>query len=488
MEFIEISASQPADGGTKAPRGISRSFYDAKSYAIGPVLDYAQTDVVRGQDAKIDVEVPDLPPNADIELCTVELFVSDADTAPSPQHTGVKITKQGDAGASGDFSVEVAQSTRPSNVRVLLGDGLLWSSGGPLTESTYALPDASDALNAFLDNSRATVPLKTLPFVVQSDSSGKVGLRISNLQFSQVKTQTWPNPLDRTTRNDRTSSMTYGAIVRVPLDALIDQPTLPVKVSSLSIDVDGKCDPDRLLGHVDAHDGREFATVSTDYSIAQAFTLSGAGSVLHSPVKCTGVAACVTVGGPAELYAEIQSDSSGAPGAGAPLAKGTVSVAPVKAGDQSTPWSLVKFTSPVSLEVDMPYWLVLKAVQGAFELALVIASSISATPFSRQRVCVSRSSQIWKDLSRDQTSAKVALAGVVYLPAKDDQTAAAQLVISGEPQTDVEISAAVDPTQKAQTVKCPVTQTDWRRVTLELRCYAAGTLHLANVIQRFRVG
>ncbi|MDR5748850.1 hypothetical protein QCE73_37355 [Caballeronia sp. LZ029] len=478
--------------GLKAMRGTSSSFYQVSQYELFSILGVADTPVAAGKVAHVDVAIDGLPPNADVESCLVELYVDDADGALPPRTTGVSITKKNDADASGDFSVKIAQPTRPSNLRVTLGDATVWTSGGPLTDSIYELPDAADALNAFLDKQTgATRPLKTLSFDVHSDTSGKIGLRITSLTFSQVKTQMWPNPLDGTVRNDRSSEVGFGAIVRLPLDPLIDVSTVPVKLDQLTLDADGKIDSDRLLGQVETHDGREFATVSTDYSIAQEFTLIGnKGTMLHSPVKCSGVAACVIADAEAELYAEIQGDNDGAPASGIPLGKGTAAVAPAIPNVNTPPWALVRFAATVSLDVDKPYWLVLKAVQGSMELALVGTPTAGAAPnaFSRQRLSVSRASQVWKPFGRDDAAASVALAGVIYVPTSDDQTAAAQVAISGTPQQDRLLLEAVDPAPKPRTFVLKTADVDWRQATLEVHCYATGTLHIANVIQRFKVG
>jgi hypothetical protein len=488
MGLVEVA--NMAASGAKAPRGTAGAFYAVDRYDFAALMG-ADTEVVRGKDAKIDVAIADLPPNADVQSCVMELYSTDADSAPDAQTTGVSIEKKGDTTASGNFTVAVSQPVRASNVRVMLGEELVWTTGGPLTELSYSLPDASAAVNAFLDKQKgATAPFKTLPFIVKSDTSGKVGLRVVSLSFSQVKTQSWPNPLDKSVRNDRTHEVGFGAVVSLSLDPLIDRPEVAVGLKAISFDLDGKFDSDRLLAQVEVHDGREFATVNTEYSIAQAFTLLGQqGSMLHSPVNCTGVAACVSVDAAAELYAEIQGDENGAPAAGTPLGNGTVSVTPPAAGAEAIPWVAVKFSSAIQLDVDKSYWLVLKAVQGSADVALIAATGTEAgaEAFARDRLCVSRASLVWKDFTRDASSGRVAMAGVVYKPAKDDQTAAAKVVMSGAPQSDLAMLAAVDPVTKTQTYSYDIADADWRRTLLELRCYASGTLHVANVVQRFRL-
>jgi hypothetical protein len=480
-----------AGSNAKAVRGIGSAYFGVPVYSILPELLLANTELAAGQDTPVAVSIPDLPPNADIDSCIIDLYVDDSSSTAPSQHTAVAITKQGDSNASGNFGVDVAQPSRPTNLKLLLGDTTVWTQAGTLNQSRYTLPEAKDALNAYLEKQKATSPLQKLAFVAHSDSPGRVGLSVK-LDYVQIKTQSWPNPLDKTTRIDRNLPLSFGAIVRVSLDPLIDQTSVAVKLESLSTDLDGKFGPDRLLAHLDAHDGRQFATIDTDYSLAQAFQLTGTTpdgrQILHSPVNCTGISCLVDSQDKSELYAEIQPDGAGFPGSGAPLAKGTVSITPARPDGQPLPWAFVKFAAPVKLDTDSPYWLVLKAVQGSLTVALAeVADPPGAAPLSAGRLCVSRSSQLWKDMFRSNSDPQVAsLTGVVYLPGKDDQTAALQIVTSGAPQ-GLTLSTAADPTQKPQTVQQSTQNADWRQVTLEVRSYAAGTLHLANVIQRFRV-
>jgi hypothetical protein len=481
----------------KAVRGIASQSAFLLPGVLASAVARADTPVQPGKDTQINLQIPPLPRNADVDSCKAVLAVGDAGDPPATDHSGVKISKKGGDSSqdpSGTYSIEMDQPTRPKNVRVLLGGVVVWTNGGVLTADSYELPDLKDALNKFLDQQQGTAPLTQLPFTVQSDSIGMVGLR-AEVKAVQVKTQSWPNVLDKTTRTDRNLPLTFGAIVRLPLDPLLDPPARTVQVESLALDADGKFDADRLLGEVEMHDGQRFATVSADYSVAQAFTLPGAaantaagGRSLQSPVHCTGLACYVEVDGNAELYGEIQSDDNGFPGSGDPLAKGTLKIAPAKADDQPTPWAFLKFGATANLATDTPYWFVLKASQGNMRLGLADSSGDGSGPLARDRVCVSRSGQIWKEMFRVDSILKVAvMIGAVYTPGKDDQTAAVRIVVSGAPAPADTISAAVDPAQKPATVRLAVGNANWWQAVLEVRSYAKGALHLSNVMQRFIV-
>ncbi len=77
--------------------------------------------------------------------------------------------------------------------------------------------------------------------------------------------------------------------------------------------------------------------------------------------------------------------------------------------------------------------------------------------------------------------------GIVYLPGADDRIAATTLVFGGKPEDSAPVSIGIDPESKPQTLRLSMSDDprDWRQSVLEIRSYGKGTLHVANVIQRF---
>jgi hypothetical protein len=500
MSFFDVKL--PSFGEVKDQRGLA---VGASSIA-GPYLVDVPIDFFRdyhavqpGKEITFAVAVDALPPNANMTKVVVTLHAADADGAPDQNNTGVSITKNGKPNdpASGSFQVAVNQPVRPSNVQLKLAGGdPIWTFGGVLTAMTYNLPDFARQLNAYLDKAQAAAksatPLTSLSFVCKSDTAGKVGLAITHLEYSQVKTQAWPNPLDHTTRVDRNLSLAFGTVERLPLDALTDQNDRPVELLSLKLDLSGQFGPDRLLGDVATHDGHQFATISSDYSVAQSFTLSG--DLIKGPRRCTGITCFFTADDKAELYVELQPDANGYPGADAPLAKANLSFAPPDKKDATQPWTFAKLVAPVELKTGLVYWVVVKGVRGSARLGLQAApgsppgSDARPQPVVWRKAYVNRGGMIWKSLFHvDPIPSIIALLGVVYLPGKDDQTAAVEIAVTGLPTAGVPLQRTVDPGRAPQTIALDPQSSNWNTSLLELRSHAEGTLTIANVIREYRL-
>lgn len=494
--MIPLSIKLPAVGSVKAPRGMTGDVvfgvinYDLT--AVGAVaLFLTPIDVVPGKETTAPVTITPLPPNASIERIVARLAVNDADSSPAQAAVGVSIEKNNDAKdpASGSFQIAVDEPVRPRNVQLKLKDGdVFWSFGGVLTEASYDLPDFASALNAYLDTAQFDAAVTELPLVIKSDAPGKVGIDITELTYSQVKTQAWANPLDGTTRVDRNVAVDFGTVEQVPLDALTEQAGRVVQLRSLRMDVGGRFGPDRLLGEIEPHDGRQFATISADYTLAQSFIVSG--KLIPGPRSCTGIT-CFFVGGDkAELYVELQKDANGYPAADPPLAKASLMFTPPEKSGHM-PWTFARFSAPAELRTDIPYWVVIKGVRGAVRLGLQVTSNgdDSALPVLRNTMYINRGGQLWKSMFRPTPVPRiVAMCGVVYQPGSDDQTAAVQISATGAPESSDPVGERIDPDKAPRTISLNVKpDVGWNHLLLEVRSNAQGTLSIANVIREYRL-
>lgn len=491
-----MTIKEPQLIAARATRGIGPGLMLGlvTDYTILVPLALARTEVTPGRETAVAVAIPPLPPNADIERATATLYVADATGAPGQITTGVSITRTAGSGddPSGSYSVAVDQPVRPSGAQLKLEGGApFWAAGGVLSEPSYELPDFAEALNAFLDGYGKAEPLTSLPFVISSASRGRVGLSVA-IVYSLVRTEDWQNELDGTTRVDRSLELAFGAVERLELRPLAGRAGQAVSLRRLSLDLGGQLGPERLLGPVEDHDGREHATVSADYAVAQRFTLSA--RLLPQGPRCSGITGLFTpydpdAPEPAELYLELQPDAGGSPAAGAPLAHAALTLAPAR-GPAPGGWSYAAFAEPVALAAGQAYWMVVKGVRGRCRLALLAPPADAGDrPLLRGPLAINRGGQVWKALGR--AAAPAALLSLVYLPAEDNQTAALQLVVSGAPQTAAPLVLPIDVGPEARTVSVPLSGVyagaDWNQARLEIRSSARGTLNIANIIRQYRL-
>lgn len=478
----------PSITGISVERGITDTFAFMPHYEITNTTFQPLVDVQPGKATPILVTITDapLPPNANVESVMAKVHVADAAGSPTQDKIGVNITG---GEAPGQYTVAVDQPVRPRNVQLQLQDGeVFWTSGGVLSAVSYDLPDFATALNTYLDTANVTAPLTELPFLLTSDTPGKVGIEIISLHYSQVKTQTWSNPLDGTLRVDRNLALSFGTVEPLVLDPLTEQIGQAVQLQALRMDVGGQFGPDRLLGSIEIHDGRQLATISSDYALAQGFTLSS--TLVKSPCRCTGITCFFTAADKAELYVELQKDANGYPASDAPMAQANLTFTPPDRPDEPQPWTFAKFATPVELQTGIGYWIVVKGVRGQVHLGLqaIPQGDEETLPVRRDTLYINRGGQIWKSLFRTTPVPPiVALLGVVYLPGSDDQTAAIQLTVTGAPAGGTPVSQRIDPGREPQTIHLPTAEANWNRVVLEIRSQAAGTLSIANVIREYRL-
>jgi hypothetical protein len=417
------------------------------------------------------IKLPDIPGDANFTRITAAFLPVQGKSAPAQLSQTSKIKKNG--GSEETFDVSIAVPVTPTNITLRLEGGeVFWTFNNTLSEAYYDLPDLAEQVNLYLDRLTAQggkpQGALELAFLIEAGSAGEAKIGLYEIAYSRLKTASWLNPLDQTTRVDRNIELDFGDIHRLELERIQEMPGSPVVLREVRLDVGGEVGPERLLGQVVAHDQRAFAAISSDYSLAQEFTL---------PVKanCAGISGLFTPDGEAEVevYVEIQPDLNGAPAAGQPLAQGKLVLTPDPEGAANN-WSLARFNAPVALEAGKPYWCLVRGVQGRAWLALQEqeGSYLTATRFNR-------GGQFWKSAGA-AAQAALPLLRVVYLPDIDNQAAAVVLRLQG-----TNVSQATDPAPAAQGYALAAPPGLEGAVTLEIESHAQGSLSIANIIQEY---
>ena len=467
----------------KGGRGFS---YLDEVYAARPatftaaVLEVFPTGVVLkpGEETPVSVSI-DLPVNANVHKITARLEVVDDPSSSAAQQTTVSLKEGGD---SRTYQVGVDAVTGIRNVEIKLGQGdVFWQHSGALKAGSYQLPDFARELNTYLDQVKANEGKLALEFRVKADTGGRVKISIdAGVDYSLIQTQSWKNDLDSTFRVDRNMQLDFSAVERLSLDPINKAGNQRVSRSSIKLDVGGKFGAERLLGEAAAHDGKQLATISPDYSLAQSIML--VERLVKQPVHLTGITLLLQGEEAAEIYVEVQDDVNGTPASGTPLAKCNLSFAPAKPEARQS-WTFTRFEAPVELKVDRVYWVVVKGIRSIVRLALQPGPDSTNAPVLRGALMLNRGGQIWKSLSRASVSPILALLGLVYLPEIDNQTAGIQIAVEG-----TRAAQTLDPGPGAKTVSIDLTAESMDSATLVITSKAQGMLSIANVIQEYKLG
>jgi hypothetical protein len=426
-----------------------------------------------GEETTVAVPLPEgFPLNADLKKLNASIEITQGEDSEKATLTQTSTVKEG-TDAAKVYKVDIAVPALPRNLSVRLEGGeVFWTSSSTTNEGTFELPNFVEQANSYLDKLPVGTTEVALVFLVQSDGPGKVKITVDeeSLSYSAIQTQAWPNPLDDTIRLDRNLELDFGSVELLELDALAAGKTGTPSLTLISADVGGQFGKERLFTNVPTHNGKEFATISSEYALAQSLELSESILSTDKPLHAAGVAALFRVDDKLELYVELQPDSGGSPASGAPLAKSNLTLA---AGSE---WVFANFEQPVDLQLDTPYWIVFKGIQGKALLALGAPSEDYLA-----HVLVNRGGQLWKAINRRSPAATCALARLVYLPELDNQSAAIEIGIQGASSLE-----RLDPTPEARTISLQrAAGTPSRKAVIVIRSHARGTLTIANLIQEY---
>ncbi|HEX8853019.1 MAG TPA: hypothetical protein VF754_06005, partial [Pyrinomonadaceae bacterium] len=332
-----------------------------------------------GEEVPVTVAVQNVPLSVDIKHVKAAIEIVEGEAAePLTQSSTVK---EGDD--SRTFEVSVQQAALPRNVSVRLDGGEpFWSFGDVAVRGPYELPDFARHANDYLDTLPPETTSVSFKFLVKADGPGFVRISIERLDYSIIQTQSWSNPLDDTQRLDRTFEMDFGSLERVPLDPPLSRDTRAVSLSKITLRLGGEFGPERLLTNFAPHAGREFASISGNYSLAQSLRLTSSALGSAKAINCVGVAGLFLADAEgqkdAEIYVEMQRDEAGAPATKAPLSKSNLKVplpegsngGSVFAAHEYRQLLFARFEAPVELELETTYWIVVKGVQGRVRLGL----------------------------------------------------------------------------------------------------------------------
>ena len=425
-----------------------------------------------GEDTRVVVPLP-VPLNADIKTLKARIEVAASTAAPETLQQTSKVKEGTDNPKEYKVDIELPAVPRTLTVR-LEGGEVFWTSSTAVVAGSFELPDFVAEANTYLDSLPPGTRDAALVFLVKSDGPGRVKISVdeSSLTYSIIQTEAWPNPLDDTLRVDRNLQLEFGSVERIPLRELSGAAQHKLSLRKLTADVGGNFGPERLFTNVADHDGKQFATISGDYSLAQSLELTedmvGTNKALHA----AGVSLLLQVESKTELYVEMQADEGARPATKPALAKSNLAIDPEKG---TTQWFLARFDQPVDLSLDTRYWIVIKGIQGQALLALGGKSEAYL-----DAVLVNRGGQLWKPLSRRETVAGNALARLVYLPEIDNRSAAVEIGIEGVAQLQ-----RLDPQPEAQTIALDPPAAFRSAPVIVIKSHAAGTLTLANVIQEY---
>ncbi len=477
---MDIKEPVLASAGLKALRGLSGDAYSARldTFSVLIIPELGGVPLKAGEETPVVVDVPNLPPNANIHNITATLtatFGAVDGTSPGPATAAVSLTDG--AAAPRKIGLSVNGTAGKHSIQVRLNQGsVFWSQPAAIDSRSYTIPDFSPQVNTYLDKLQPAGGKVTLQFLVKSDADGHFQIAIgSDLSYSLLKTQSWTNALDATHRVDRTLNLTFNQIETLPIDPVSTPAGVSARISAIRLDAGGQFGPDRLLGAVEVHDGREFATVSPDFSLAQSVTPVKA--LLQKPIQCTGIAGYFQADDKAEFYLELQGDQTGFPASGAPLAKSSVAFVPADPNDPQ-PWTFAKFEKPAELKPDTPYWIVAKGVRGVARSGLTIggAGATGPVPVARGALLLNRGGQIWKNFAGPPSPPLQALLSLVYVPQPDNQTAAVEISVDGG------TGQRFDPQTVARTISFDGGNGS-PQLVIDSR--ALGSLTIANVIQEY---
>jgi hypothetical protein len=453
----------------KGARGLSGDAYAMRPGIFeiaAPALMLGYTPLKAGEETAVLVTLSDLPANADVKTLSASLHVLDDDSAVEAEKTTVAVKR--DKEPETKFQTSADPLTRPRNVELRLDKGdVFWSFGGTLVKESYDLPDFAEQVNAYLDKVKPAGDQLALKFLVKSDTKGQVKISIADKSLSRLQTQTWKNPLDETIRLDRNLQLDFGLYEEIVLDEISPQAGIKTSFSAIKMDVGGTLGAERLLGTVEEHNGCEFGTISSDYSLAQSF-------ILDTPIQCVGVTSLFTSEAEAELYVELQNDLNGSPASEAPLAKSNLTL-PGGEKNGKTPWTFAALENPTALSAAVRYWIVLKGVRGKTQLGLQAQTDGTYL----EKVLVNRGGQLWKGFDALTNARSVALLRLIYLPELDNQSAAVQIGIN---ETHWR---AFDPAAESTTLSFELNDASIRQAVIAIKSHARGVLTVANVIQEY---
>lgn len=455
--------------GEFAVAGIERAIVSVAGLAAN--LDGVE--IKPGEEAPVVVPLPELPRNADIKSLKAFIEIRKGTSAQTSSIKQKSVVKEGDQEKT--YDVDISLPELPMNVSVKLDGGeVFWSFAGREVEGERELADFTEQANDYLDRLSPNGGEVALKFLVKSDGPGNVKITVKDVEYSVIQTQSWPNPLDNTVRLDRNFQLDFGSIEKVTVDAFAGETKQPLSLSVVRADVGGEFGPERLLGGFEAHRGDEFATISSDYSLAQGFSVGK--EMMAKPIRCAGVTGAFQAEAEAEFYVEIQNDAGDFPASGAPLAKSNLTLSPGQ-GQESKQWAFARFEAPVDLNPETTYWVVVKGIRGKARLGLQVQPRSYL-----QRASVNRGGQLWKDLGRPPAPVAAAMLRLVYLPELDNQSAAVEISVEGASQR-------LDPKPEAQTLSLDLPEGRGAgEAVITIKSHARGTLSIANLIQEYAPG
>lgn len=452
---------------------------EAALAALGQMVAYsfgqsADTNLKPGEEVVLSVKVRDLPRSITVKSIVADLMIKPAQSAPgNPVVQSSTVTEEG--GQTRKFGVILTPPLSPSSVELRLqGGNTFWTfSNLQMMVGTHELSDFADDVNTHLDGIEGSDAVLT--FLVKADGPGTASIGVKSLDYTVIQTQTWAGDGGGAPRQDRDLRLNFGEMVTVNLDSPSGQIGDRHRLAVVNLDVRGEVGPERLLPPVIVPDGKQFGTISAEYSIAQEVFISADTFQGGKSIDVTGVTSSFLLDEEAQIHIGLHRDISGMPAETSPLTQAaSVMLSPdaIKPGAMT----FAPFERSVSIDAATRYWLVFKAVQGVVQFGLNQAPHPYLGVF-----LVNRGGQSWKP-TQGAASRYKTVTHLVYTPSPETQIPPIEILFS---DMTAPLTANVGGTAEAVHVNVPPVGPGGSGTTLTIRSRAKGALNVSNVTQEY---
>ncbi len=452
-----------------------RALYEKEKLAGSFIGESAETTLKPGEEVLLTVRLRDLPRSITVKSIMADIIIGPAQSAPGqPVTQSSTVTEKG--GQSRTLDVTMTPPLSPSSVEVRLqGGNTFWTFGNlQMMVGTHELSDFADHVNTHLDGIEGSDAVLT--FLVKADGPGTARIRVKSLDYTVIQTQTWPGDGGGTARQDRDLTLNFGEVVTVNLDPPSGHIGDRHRLVVVNLDVRGEVGPERLLPSIIVPDGKQFGTISAEYSIAQEVFIPADTFQAGKAIVVTGVTCSFLLDAEAQIHIGLHGDVSGMPAETSPLTQAaSVMLSPdaIKPGAMT----FAPFEKSVSIDAATRYWVVFKAVQG------VVQFGLNQTPHPYLGVfLVNRGGQRWKPI-QGATSRHKTVTHLVYTPSPETQIPPIEILLPG---MTAPLTAKVGGTTEAVHVNVQQVGPGGSGTTLTIRSRAKGALNVSNITQEYQ--
>lgn len=434
----------------------------------------AATNLKPGEEVVLSVKLRDLPRSITVKSIKADITINQAPSASgNPVTQSSTVTEEG--GQPRKFGVSLTPPISPSSVEIRLQGGItFWTfSNLQMMIGTHELSDFAEHVNTHLDGIEGSDAILT--FLVKADGPGTAIIGVKSLDYTVIQTQTWPGDGGGTARQDRDLTLNFGEAVTVNLDPPSGHIGDRHRLAVVNLDVRGEVGPERLLPSIMVPDGKQFGTISAEYSIAQEVFIPADTFQGGKSIDVTGVTCSFLLDAEAQIHIGLHADVSGMPAETPPL---TQAASVMLSPDAIKPGAMTfsPFEKSVSIDAATGYWLIFKAVQGVVQFGLNQAQH----PYLGV-LLVNRWGQRWKPIQGAASRHKT-VTHLVYTPSPETQIPPIEILLPG---MTAPFTANVGGTTEAVHVNVPPVGSGGSGTNLTIRSRAKGALNVSNVTQEY---